>query len=120
MTACPSELDHGPRSRATIASFLACLLLTTCAQPAQTDRWVKSGADDATTAHELQACRDQAAQVLANQQGINADITATLGGNWQRSSTYGLMTQSLDRSAQGAADRAVENCMRAKGFAKSA
>jgi hypothetical protein len=110
--------ERGLRSRAA-ASLLSCLLLTVCAQPAPTTRWVKSGVDDATTAREAQACRQQANAAYANQQGINEDITATLGGNWQLSNTLGLESQSMNRSAAGYAQQSFENCMRAKGFAKA-
>jgi hypothetical protein len=101
-----------------IAALLsACLLLGACAQqPGPPVRWVKAGVDDATAQRELEACREQANAAMANQEGVNADITATLGGNWQRSGTLGLETQSLNRSATGAANQALTSCMRAKGF----
>jgi hypothetical protein len=110
--------DRGLRARAA-AVVLGCLLSTACAAPAPAGHWVKAGADDATAAREVKACREQADAVLASQQGINEDITATLGGNWQRGSTLGIESQSMNRSAAGAADQAFENCMLAKGFAKS-
>jgi hypothetical protein len=117
MTVRLTDTDFGPRPR-TAAAFLACVLLTVCAAPATTTRWVKTGGDQATTAREVQACRAQANAVLGTQMGINEDITATLGGNWQRSSTLGIESGSLNRSAAGAADRTFENCMLAKGFVK--
>jgi hypothetical protein len=111
-------VDFGRRSHAAVVLF-GLLLLPACAQqPGPPAHWVKAGVDDATTARELQACRDQANAAFANQEGVNEDITATLGGNWQRSSTLGVETQSLNRSAAGAADQAFESCMLAKGFAK--
>ena len=116
MTVRLTDTDFGPRPRA--AAFLACVLLTACAAPPPPARWVKTGSDQATTAREVQACRAQANAVLGTQIGINEDITATLGGNWQRSSTMGIESASLNRSAAGAADRAFENCMLAKGFVK--
>jgi hypothetical protein len=117
MTARLPGTDFGLRPRAAAAVF-GCLMLTVCAAPATTTRWVKTGSDDATTAREVQACRAQADAAAATQEGINEDITATLGGNWQRSSTLGIETASLNRSAAGAADRAFDNCMLAKGFVK--
>ena len=108
--------DFGLSLRA--AAVLGCLVLTVCAAPTTTTRWVKTGSDDATTAHEVQACRAQADAALNTQIGINQDITATLGGDWQRSSTLGIETASLNRSAAGAANRAFDNCMLAKGFVK--
>jgi hypothetical protein len=117
MTARRFGFDLGLPCRVA-GSVLVCLLTTFCAQSAPT-RWVKAGVDEATTARELQACRHEAAGVLATQQGINADITATLGGNWQRSNMLGLRTESLNRSAVSAADQTVANCMLAKGFSRA-
>jgi hypothetical protein len=116
MTSHLAGTDFGPRSRAAAILF-GCLLPIACAQQSGPPvHWVKAGVDDATTARELQACRHQANAAFANQEGINEDITATLGGNWQRSSTLGIETQSLNRSAADAADQAFGSCMRAKGF----
>jgi hypothetical protein len=117
MTARHSATVSGLRTRHVSALF-ACLAVAACAASPPPTRWVKAGADEATTTRELEACRRQADAVLARQQGIDADITATLGGNWQRSSTLGIESQSLNSSAQGLAQRSLENCMLAKGFAK--
>ena len=106
----------GIRPRAA-ACVLGCLLLAVCA-PAAPTHWVKTGADEAATAQEMQDCQGQANGVLAREQGIDQDISATLGGNWQLSNTRGLETESMNRSAAGAADQALDNCMRAKGFTK--
>jgi hypothetical protein len=115
MTARP---EIGLRPRLT-AAFLGCLLLTMCAQQqATTTRWIKTGSDEATTASEVAACRAQANAALGTQMGINQDITATLGGNWQLSSTMGIESGELNRSAAGAATQTFNNCMLAKGFVK--
>jgi hypothetical protein len=119
MSVRPAGTDCGMPARVAAALF-GCLLLTVCAQqPGPPVHWVKVGVDDATTARELEACREQANSALANQEGINEDITATLGGNWQRGSTLGIETQSLNRSAAGAADQALASCMLAKGFTRA-
>jgi hypothetical protein len=117
MTACPPGRLRGPHPYLAFG-LLGWLLLAGCAQPATTNRWVKSGVDDATAARELDDCQARANAVLARQQGINADITATLGGNWQRNSTLGIQSSSMNRSAVGAADQALANCMLAKGFTR--
>jgi hypothetical protein len=100
------------------AVVVACLLLTACAGHPATTNWVKAGADDPTTQHEIDDCRAQANQALANQQGINQDISATLGRNWQMSQTTGLQDQNMRQDAASAADQAFNSCMRAKGFKK--
>jgi hypothetical protein len=100
---------------ATIA--IGCLWLTVCAGQTNVE-WVKAGADDQTIARELQDCNAQAGQALANEQGINADINATLGRNWQLGGTQGLEAQTMRHQASGYADQVLNNCMRAKGFTK--
>ncbi len=101
-------------------SALGCLLLTVCAGqgPTATD-WIKAGADDQMVVRELADCNAQANAALASEQGINADIDATLGRNWQLGGTQAIEAQSMRRQASGVADQALNNCMRAKGFKKA-
>ena len=101
-----------------VAAALGCLLLTVCAQTATEARWTKAGADDQAVARELQDCNAQAGQALANERGINADISATLGRNWSLSSTQSLQSQTLNQQAVGYADQVLNSCMRAKGVTK--
>jgi hypothetical protein len=113
-----SAFDHNPRRSAVVAA-LGCLLLTTCAEQTTTaTNWVKSGADDQTIARELEDCNAQASRALAREQGINADINATLGRNWQLGSTRGIENQAMRQQSAGLADQVLNNCMRAKGFVK--
>jgi len=100
------------------AAAVAACLLAACASPPVTTSWVRAGADDATTSHEINNCRAQANAALANQQGINQDISATLGRNWAMSYTTGLQNQSMQQDAASVADQAFNSCMRAKGFKK--
>jgi hypothetical protein len=101
------------------AAVLGCLLLTVCTTETTTaTRWVKIGADDQTISRELTDCNAQANAALANEQGINADINATLGRSWQLGGTQGVETQALREQATGYADQVLNNCMRAKGFTK--
>lgn len=101
-----------------IAAVLGCLLLAVCT--AQTTvNWVKAGADDASISRELQECNAQANAALAREQGINADISATLGRNWQLGGTQTVEAQSMRRQTAAFADQVLNNCMRAKGFTKA-
>jgi hypothetical protein len=98
---------------------LTCLLLTACAAQTTTEvRWMKTGVDDQTVSGELRDCNAQANAALASEQGINADINATLGRNWQLGGTQGIETQAMRQQATGYADQVLNNCMRAKGFTK--
>ena len=110
--------DDRPWWRAR-AAILGCLLLAACtAETTTAARWVKMGADDQTISRELRDCNAQANAALANEQGINADINATLGRNWQLGGTENIEAQSMRRQAGGYADQVLNNCMRAKGFSK--
>jgi hypothetical protein len=101
------------------SAALGCLLLTVCAgQTSTATNWVKTGADDQTIARELADCNAQANAALASERGINADINATLGRNWQLGGTESIESQSMRREASGYADQVLNNCMRAKGFTK--
>ncbi len=101
-----------------VAGVLLCLLLAVCAAQPTTIRWVKTGADDETISRELHDCNAQANAALATERGINQDINATLGGNWQFSGTLPIEQQSMRAQAAGYADQILNNCMRAKGFSK--
>jgi hypothetical protein len=99
------------------AAAVGCLWLTVCsAQTPMATGWVKAGADDQTVARELNDCNTQANAALASEQGINADINATLGRNWQLGGTQGIEAQSMRQQAAGYADQVFNNCMRTKGF----
>ena len=100
------------------AALFAPLLLAVCTAAPTEVRWVKTGADNQTIARELQDCNAQADAALATERGINQDINATLGGNWQRSGTLGLQDQAMRQQASGFADRVLNSCMRAKGFTR--
>ena len=115
MTAGWFERATGRGSR-NLAAGIACLLLTACAGPPAPTRWVKAGVDDATASREVADCRAQATAAQSKQQGINQDISATLGRNWQMSDTTRLQDRSMQQDAAGAADQVFNSCMRAKGF----
>lgn len=109
----------GDRGLRAVAALFGPVLLAVCAAPATTEvRWVKTGADDAAVKRELSDCNAQANTALANERGINQDINATLGGNWQLSGTSAIEHQSLNAQAEGYADQVLNSCMRAKGFSK--
>jgi hypothetical protein len=103
--------------RAAVGIF-GCFFLAVCSGTTTEVRWVKTGADDQTISRELNDCNAQANAALANEQGINADISATLGRNWALGGTVPVEQQAMRRQAAGYADQVLNNCMRAKGFTK--
>jgi hypothetical protein len=109
-------------SRGTLghsAVIAGCLLLASCTTSAPTSGWVKAGVDDATASHEVGNCQAQANAALANEQGINQDINATLGRNWQLGRTTPVVDQSMRQEATDYADQVFTSCMSAKGFRKA-
>ncbi len=103
--------------RAAFGLALA-LLLTVCADPAPPTKWVKAGVDDRTIERELEDCVSQASIARAREEGINQDISATLGRNWQMGQTTAIVDQSMRRQASGLADSVLNACMRSKGFSR--
>jgi hypothetical protein len=103
-------------SKCNNAAAAAIVLLAGCAAPLVQTGWVKAGTDNPTTARAVDDCRAYAAQVQANQQGINEDRTATLGRNWALGYMGSLETNTMQQQTAALTDRAFNNCMRAKGF----
>ena len=102
-----------------IAGIFTCLQLVACTGTTTERRWVKSGSDEEAITRELRDCNQQANAALASERGINQDINATLGRNWQLGGTIGIEDQAMGEQAEGFADRILNNCMRAKGFTKA-
>jgi len=100
------------------AGIFICLQLTACVGTT-TVRWVKTGSDEEAIARELRDCNQQANAALASERGINQDINATLGRNWQMGGTLGIEDQAMSEQAAGYADRILNSCMQAKGFTKA-
>jgi hypothetical protein len=107
------------RACRTAAAASACLLAAACAASAPGSGWIKAGADEPMTAHQAGDCRAQANAAFANQRGINQDISATLGANWQLAHTTGVVDQSMRDQAVDYAQQVFDSCMRAKGFKKA-
>jgi len=107
------------RRLVTPASVFICLLLVACAGTTTTTHWVKTGSDDEAISRELRDCNAQANAALATERGINQDINATLGRNWQMGGTLGIEDQAMNQQAAGIADQVLNNCMRAKGFTRA-
>ena len=109
----------GDRGLRGLSALFGPLLLAVCTAPTTTEvRWVKTGSDDATISRELRDCNAQANAAAASEQGINQDINATLGGNWQFSGTSAIEHQSMSAQTAAYADQVLNGCMRAKGFTK--
>src|ERR1700746_680314 len=109
----------GKGHRGAIAGIFICLQLVACTGTTTETRWVKTGTDEEAIARELRDCNQQANAALASERGINQDINATLGRNWQLGGTLGIEDQVMSEQAAGQADRILNNCMQAKGFIRA-
>jgi hypothetical protein len=109
----------GKRRLGAAAGIIVCLQLAACGGTTTTVRWVKTGTDEEAITRELRDCNQQANAALASERGINQDINATLGRNWQLGGTLGIEDQAMRAQTEGYADRILNNCMLAKGFTKA-
>ena len=89
-------------------------LLGGCASGAA--EWTKPGADEAAVAQAYRSCRELAEARVGPEIGINQDILATRGTDWQRAGVQGLQTRSMTESTRDRASAIVASCMAAYGF----
>jgi hypothetical protein len=89
-------------------------LLAGCASGA--GGWTKSGADEAAVAQAYRTCRQLAEARVGPEIGINQDILATRGADWQRSQIRNVQTRSMTEATRGRSAAIVASCMTAYGF----
>jgi hypothetical protein len=101
-----------------IAGALAALtLLAGCASGAAA--WTKPGADEAAAAQAYRSCRAAAEERVGPEIGINQDILATRGVDWQRAQVRDVQTRSMAESTRSRAEAIVAACMNAYGFQRA-
>jgi hypothetical protein len=98
-----------------IAGALAvAVLLGGCASGAA--GWTKPGADEAAVAQSYRSCRELAEARVGPEIGINQDILATRGTDWQRSQVGNLQARTMTETTRDRAAAIVASCMAASGF----
>ena len=95
-------------------ALAAAALLGGCASGA--DEWTKPGADEAVVAQAYRSCRSLADERVGPEIGINQDILATRGADWQRSQIRGVQTKTMSEMTRDRAAAIVASCMTANGF----
>src|SRR3954452_1391055 len=75
--------------------------------------WTKPGAGESATAQAYPSCRSLAEERVGPEIGINQDILATRGTDWQRSQVGNLQARTMTETTR---DRAAASCMAAYGF----
>jgi hypothetical protein len=100
-----------------IAGVLAAALLGGCSSGA--GEWTKPGTDEAAVAQAYRNCRSQAEERVGPEIGINQDILATRGADWQRAQVQNLQTRTMTESTRDRAAAIVASCMTASGFQRA-
>src|SRR5207237_1653087 len=80
------------------------------------DRWTKPGVTPDTAATELSDCESQARSATQRDAGIDADILASRGQDWQRAGTLALKRDDMANSSRAFSQQIVARCMAAKGY----
>jgi len=94
---------------------VVCLALAGCAGSAS-DKWSKPGVKPETADNDLDDCQAQARSATQRDAGIDADITASLGSDWQRGGILGMKRDDMANSNRALAERIIARCMSAKGY----
>jgi hypothetical protein len=93
------------------------VLLGGCASGAA--EWTKPGADEVAAAQAYRSCRELADARIGPEIGINQDILATRGTDWQRSQVGNLATRTMTEMTRDRAAAIVASCMNAYGFQRA-
>jgi hypothetical protein len=80
------------------------------------DRWTKPGATPDTAETELSDCESEARRATQRDAGIDADILASRGQDWQRSGALGVKRDDMANSSRGRSRQIIARCMAAKGY----
>jgi hypothetical protein len=91
------------------------LVLAGCSGSA-IDKWTKPGVTADTADTDLSDCQDQSRSATRRDAGIDADITATLGQDWQRGGIAGMKRDDMASSNRALGQQIVARCMASKGY----
>src|SRR5690242_9242230 len=94
------------------------LVLAACTQGGAR-HWTKAGVTQETTDHDYAECESQAREATRREAGIDADILATRGHDWQRTGTLGRQEANMAEQRRVSAANIISQCMAAKGYLRS-
>lgn len=94
---------------------VVCLALAGCASSAS-EKWSKPGVKPDTADSDLSDCQAQARSATRRDAGIDADITASLGSDWQRGGILGMKRDDMANSNRAFGEQIIARCMGAKGY----
>ena len=95
--------------------LLAALVLGVagCARDSQ---WQRPSTSSATRSQDYAYCRSEAKELTGPALGIDQDITASRGADWQRSNQYSSRSEQTTGSDASNFSAAVSQCMEDKGY----
>ncbi len=80
------------------------------------DRWSKPGVAPDTAEAELSDCEGQARSATQRDAGIDADILASRGQDWQRTGALAIKRDDMANSSRARSRQIIARCMAAKGY----
>jgi len=106
-------LNFGCSSRKLLLLALV-LGLTGCA--GREAGWRRPGTSDATRSTDYAYCRSEAKDLTGPALGIDQDITASRGADWERSGQYATRSEQTTGADAHAFADALGQCMTDKGY----
>jgi hypothetical protein len=80
------------------------------------DRWAKPGVSPDTAETEFSDCESEARSATQRDAGIDADILASRGQDWQHSGTLAVKRDDMTDSNRTRTRQIIARCMTAKGY----
>lgn len=103
------------KSRTSLFPVLAlAVLLAACSSKPQ---WAKPGASSDVVSDDLAECRALASAASKQDAGIDQDILATRGTDWERDNVLQAKKSTFAIQDQGRTRDIIADCMSAKGYA---
>jgi len=97
----------------SIAGIAVALALVACAAE---PRWSRGGVSAAVAESDYADCRGMAQEATERDNGINADILASRGHDWQQTGTLDLHQSAFVAQSQLQAGDILKACMLSKGY----
>jgi hypothetical protein len=97
-----------------VAIAIVTLVLAGCAGGGE--KWTKPGVTADTAEAELSDCESEARSATQRDAGIDADILASRGQDWQNTGTLALKSDEMANSSRARRRQIIARCMAARGY----
>ena len=96
--------------------LLAALVLGLAGCAGREGDWQRPGTSDGTRSKDYAYCRSEAKDLTGPALGIDQDITASRGADWERTGQYASRTEQTTGADAHAFADALGQCMQEKGY----